>query len=356
VKARVEVVVLIVAAVAIGGLAYGRQAALDAQTHSVYSTNDTGPNGYQALYNVLRSAGVDASRFSRVLGVLDPHVGTLVISTYAIDPEQSQKPMDLHDKADLRQFVERGGRLVVLDDEFAGAADVVPGVPAVVAVKGNAAFPVARDRYTQGVREVSVPIVAAFPFATRTGVPLLANDGGIVALAYPLGKGTVVAITAPTLFSNAHLSAGDNARFAYNVIAGHGPVAFDEYVHGYDDDLSFWAALPAPVRAAVWIVGAIVLLGLIGANVPFAPAIPLEPPDERDSSAYIDAMAALMRRARAARASIEAFADDGARRRGGEAAVAAQQRLARLRELPHPSDAALVEAAVLDYRLRKELV
>lgn len=354
-KGRAELAILVVATLIIGFLAFGRQAALDALPHSIYSTNDTGPNGYRALYDVLHASGVPVSRFSRVLGVLDPSVGTLVLSTYAIDPEP--QPMDSHDSADLKQFVERGGRLVVLDDDFAGSDDIVPGVAKVAVVKADDAVPLARDRYTAGMRSIAAPILAVFPFATRSGVPLLANDKGIVAIAYPLGKGTVVAITVPTLFSNSHIAAADNARFAYNVIAGHGPVAFDEYVHGYDDDLSFWSALPAPVHAAVWIVAAIVLIGLIGANVPFAPAIPLDPPEERDSSAYIDAMAALMRRARAARAAIDAFAADAIRQRStGEPAQTARDRLERLKQTPYPSDAALVEAAVLDYRLRKDLL
>ena len=74
--------------------------------------------------------------------------------------------------------------------------------------------------------------------------------------------------------------------------------SFDEYVHGYDEGVTFWNALPAAVHTAVYLTIAIVVLALVGANVPFVPAIPLEPPDERDSSGYIDAMAALMRRAR----------------------------------------------------------
>jgi hypothetical protein len=354
VKGRpLEIALLVGASFVIGVLAWGRQVEQDALPHSTFSTNDTGPNGYRALYGVLQSAGVPVSRFSRVLGVLDGSVETLVLSTYADDSHP--QPMDSHDKALLKQFVERGGRLVVLDDDFEGSDDIVPGIAKSQTVKATQAIALARGPLTAGVRSVAAPIDAAFPFATRIGVPLLAGDQGIVAIEYHLGKGTVVAITSPALFSNAHLGAADNVRFAYDAIAGHGPVAFDEYVHGYDDDLSFWAALPVPVQAAIWIVAAIVLIALIGANVAFAPPIPLDPPDERDSSAYIDAMAALMRRARAARAAIEAFASDAARRNpGGDEARAARERLDRLAALTRPGDADLVEAAVLDYRLRKE--
>ena len=71
-------------------------------------------------------------------------------------------------------------------------------------------------------------------------------------------------------------------------------------MHGYDDDATLWQVLPQSVRLAAWIVAAIIGLALIGANVPFAPPVPAEPPDERDSSAFVNAMAALLRRAHAA--------------------------------------------------------
>jgi Domain of unknown function (DUF4350) len=352
---RLELTIVIVAAIVISVLAFGREAARNSLPHSTYSSTDTGPNGYRALYGILQSANVPVSRFSRVLGVLDANVGTLVLATYAIDP--NPQPMDSHDKALLKDFVERGGRLVVLDYDFEGNNDIIPGIAKGTTAKATDAIAIARNSFTTGVQRVAGPIESVFPFATRIGVPLLANDAGIVAIAYKIGKGTVIAITAPALFSNAHLASADNARFAYNVIAGHGPVAFDEYVHGFNDGLSFWGALPVPVRVAAYIVGAILLISVIGANVPFAPTVPLDPPDERDSSAYIDAMAALMRRARAGRAAIESFAADAARYRSvGEPAQQARSRLERLSAIPDPSDAALVEAAVLDYRLRKDLI
>ena len=253
----VELIIVILSAIVIGALAFGREAARNALPHSTYSSNDTGPNGYRALYEMLHSAGVPVTRFSRVLGVLDSHVGTLVLATYAPDPDP--QPMGASDTALLKDFVERGGRLVVLDYDFEGSDDIIPGVAKGTAAKTTDAISLARDSYTDGVRTVAGPIESVFPFATRIGVPLLANDTGIVAIAYPIGKGTVIAITAPALFSNAHLASADNARFAYNVIDGNGPVVFDEYVHGYNDGLSFWGALPMPVRAATYILGAILL-------------------------------------------------------------------------------------------------
>jgi hypothetical protein len=261
----------------------------------VFSTYDTGPNGYRALYEVLRHAGVPVRRFERVLGVLDPSVKTLVVTGYEADP--SRKPLDQHDASAIRRFVEGGGRFVAIDTDFAGRNDITPGIGTTQPGSASEAITLGRA-FTGGVERVRGPIDSVFPFDEAHGVPLLANERGIVAISYRLGRGEVVAITAPSLFANRHLRDADNLRFAYNAIANHGTAAFDEYVHGYDDRVTLWGALPQPVHAAVGIVIAIVVLALVGANVRAAPAKLVAEAEERDSSAYIAALAELMRRSR----------------------------------------------------------
>lgn len=352
---RVEIVVLAIGFAAIALLTVERERVRHAGAASSYSTYDSGPNGYRALYNVMLAAGVPLQRFGHPLALLDRSVGTLVLSTSAGDP--SPQPLDRHDASALRRFIATGGHAVVLDDDFAGTGDVVPGVGVSQPGQSSGALAIARNRYTAGVRRVGAPIAAVFPFALRHGVPLLANAHGLVAVAYPYGRGEVVAMTAPELFGNAWLRNPDNAAFAYDLLAGHGPVAFDEYVHGYNDDLGFWEVMPGPVRAALWIVIAIAVLGLIGANVPFAPPVALPGTSDRDSSAYLDAMAALMRRVRGARVLVARFADDAARRMRGRDvpdARRALEELERLRALSRPSDAQLVRAAAIAYRTRRE--
>ena len=88
-----------------------------------------------------------------------------------------------------------------------------------------------------------------------------------------------------------------NALRAYEAIAGYGPVAFDEHLHGYDTDASMWSVLPQNVRVAFFMVIAALVLALIGLNIRHRPAIVREPPQERDSSAYIASMARLLQRA-----------------------------------------------------------
>jgi hypothetical protein len=351
---RLETAIVVCSALILLLLSYERQAAQQRGPASLFSTYDSGPNGYRALLTVLRQAGVDVSQFDRRLAVLAPETKTLVLSGYENDP--SPNPLNQRDVETLRRFVAGGGRLVVLDSKFAGNKDATPGIGSSVAATQNDATALVDNRFTSGVARVAAPIEAVFPFSEREGVPLLANASGVVAVAYAFGKGEVVAVTAPALFGNAYLRRAGNLAFAYDVVSGHGPAAFDEYVHGYDDDLSFWAALPQSVHVASFVVAAIVLLAIVGASVPFAPPVPLEPPDERDSSAFVDAMAALMRRAQARRAAVAAFAQNARRlyRRSEDERVrefAAE--IERLAGAAAVSDQSLLRAAELDYRLRR---
>ena len=297
VKLRFDRILLATCALLLALLGYERSVLEQQRRPSVYSTYDTGSNGYRALYGVLRAAGVPVQRFERELGTLDPAIRTLIVTGYEHD--SSAKPLQEHDAALLRRFVAAGGRFVAIDAEFAGPQDVTPDAGTTLQAPGGGdAIALVRNGYTAGVARASGSIDSIFPFKEPRGTPLLANDHGMVAVWYRYGRGEVVAITAPSLFDNAELRNADNLRFAYNAIANHGVAAFDEYVHGYDDRLTMWAALPGPVHAAVWLIVAIVGLALIGANVPFAPPYLPELADERDSSAYIAAMAELMRRSR----------------------------------------------------------
>ncbi len=376
---RLDIVATALAVALLLGIAYARNTAQSSAAPSVYSTYDTGPRGYRALYELLAADhAVRVERSERDLSLLDPHVRTLVVSS--IVPEQSLNnsrpaaPLDARDVKVLKQFVSQGGRLVVLATDIGGAGDAQLGLPAVRSVKDvGQAVPLTPAR-TPGVHSVEAPMEVAFPFEIRKVTPLLANSAGLIAIEYPLAKGEVVAIAAPQLFSNRYLAKADNAGFAFAVLTGRGPIAFDERIHGYLQDKSFWEALPPPVHAAVWIAAGLILLGLVGANVRFAPPLDVDRPDERDSSAYVDAMASLLRRARAARSAIAAFADDALRRArirfampAGATVEAIAPRidrddvrvnlvtLERLRSDPHPDDAAVTRAAVLNARLRKEL-
>ncbi len=313
---RFDVLLGIVAIVALCAYALLRGEQADTPV-SAFSSYDYGANGYRALADVLARSGVPVREFGRPADELRHDVGTLVVSSNAPESGRiaSARALAPHDVAALARWVRGGGHLVMLDTDFDAIAKAALGVPSSVFVKERTrAFAVPR-RTQPHAPAVSGDFFEAFGFATKRGArPLLATERGVVALTYALGSGSVVAITDPTVFSNARLAKDDNAAFAYGVLAGHGTVAFDEYLHGYGQDRTVWQALPAPIHVALVLLLSIVVLAAIGANLRPEPPVALDPPDERDSSAYIAAMAVLLRRARAARSAAAIFANDALRR------------------------------------------
>jgi len=171
--------------------------------------------------------------------------------------------------------------------------------------------------------------------------------------------GTVLAfVKIPGLNASPHLQAFNGDKFGnlalrnnprralaiYDAVAGKGLVAFDERPYGYDRTQSLWSVLPAPVHVAFFLSIVAVVLALVDANVRFAPAIPREPPADRDSSAYLRSMASLLRRARAGRSAIERFAR----------AYPKSTELAQLAAVTRPSDTLVLRAATIYAALRKE--
>ncbi len=327
---------------------------------SVFSSYDTGRNGYRALYALLHRERVAVSRMEYPLGLLTPGVRTLVIS-------QSRSGIDRNEVLALRQWVRGGGRMIALDTSFNAADKKYFGIPQQrrAVPRERIASPPAPRADLPGVRRIAGDFAAVFARGRHPhGEPLLVTRSGTVALAIALGKGEVVAILDPSVFSNVRLRDAGNARFAYDLLAG-GPVAFDERIHGYARERGFWQALPPPVRAAVFIVAAVIVLGLVGENVRFAPALTPPAEDDRDSSAYIDSMARLFERGRAVKYAIAACADAATRsarvRYGGTGERIddpvlrdGMTELLRLRGLERPAPADLLRAGVLAARLRKE--
>ena len=115
----VELIIVILSAIVIGALAFGREAARNALPHSTYSTNDTGPNGYRGA---LRNAAL--GRRARYAGSRACSACSIAASErWCSQPTRSDpdpQPMGAGDTALLKDFVERGGRLVVLDYDFEG--------------------------------------------------------------------------------------------------------------------------------------------------------------------------------------------------------------------------------------------
>ncbi len=267
---------------------------------STPSTFDYGPSGYSALYQMLRAEGVAVARFERSHLQLQGVSSALLIAQVPYG-SLAGGGLARNDVIALKDWVLRGGRLIVLSPPYGDEGDTLLGIPASRSVAAlQRAVPFARLPVSAGVHAVKGSFAADFRLdAAPKALPLLVTGQGMVAIEYRFGRGSVVAITDPSIFGNQRLSEDDNARFAFNLLAPSG-VEFDEAIHGYTSGNSLWAALPAPARDAVYIAALILLLSLIGNIVRFAPPLQAPQADAPDSSAYLTAMARLLEHAGAA--------------------------------------------------------
>jgi hypothetical protein len=325
------------------------------EPQSTYSSYDTGRNGYRALYEILRSEGVRTGRFEAQLGTLHRSSVTMIVS----DNAAGHIVMPGSDVQRLASIVRSGAHLVVTGQMLDSAKALqLPDTVSMPKASTAVALP---SLFTKNVSNVAGSFSSAF--ASRRGVrALLLANRRAVAIEYPLGRGRVIAIGAPDVFSNAVLARDRNAWFAWNVLTGTRGVLFYERLHGYASGSSIWSVMPSGARDAVWICVAIVLLAVVGNAFRSAPPVALAPRRPRDSSAYITAMASLLRRAHAGGNAIERFSRDAARLVRRRPSLSARpeirewlERLDALASASRPSDADVLAAARHYVSLQREL-
>ena len=278
---------------------------------SMPSTFDFGRSGYSALYDLLQKEGVRVGRFERSHVRLSGVSSALLIAQVPYEGLGGGTGLTHNGVIAIKDWVLHGGRLIVLSPPYGDAGDTLLGIPATRSATPatTRAVPFAELAETTAIHAVDGNFAAEFRLdAAPKALPTLTSPRGIVALQYRFGRGTVVAITDPSIFSNQRLADGDNARFAYNLFSPTG-VEFDESIHGYSSERSLWSALPLPAHLAVYLVLAALLLALIGNMVRFAPPVELRQADDRYSSAYLTAMAGLLEHAGAARRVLHDRAD-----------------------------------------------
>lgn len=351
----VDLAIVIAAIVLIAVLASLR-AAHTAGEYSEPSTHDTGADGYAALYDMLAKEDVRVERFELPVGELSRSSGTLVIAgDGAVRGAAPSKSALLF----LNRWVKGGGRLVLLDGAVSPAARRALGLPPVhpfalrsVAVAGCGLAPALRGIAVGGA------FTGGYDRACRADRATLLSAGSRAAgMVYRAGRGTIAFFSTATVFDNLHLSKAGNARAAYAVL-GSGPVLFDERVHGYAAGRTFWEVLPQPMRIAIGIAVLAILIGIAGANLPFAPPAQVAIPEERDSSAYIASIAGMLQRGGASREAITritARCEPALELRAGgdERARMLLRELRTLEATPRPGPQEVLHAGRIFARVRK---
>ena len=232
----------------------------------------------------------------------------------------------------VRAWVQKGNTLLVMT----AAADQLPepvrrdllGTRPTVAVKTSVPpLPFAKPFFKPAVDPEPKTSTVALPSGGQlvvrgdgqrvsavAGSEELAKDSsGIVLARVPLGEGAVYLLADDFAWVNAGFDRPENARALAAVLRLElrgGVVGFDEYRHGHgrvESFGTFLVALPG-AKTFLWIAVLLGVLYLYGRNVRFGPPEPHELPERRTAREYIEAVAYLCQRARAAPLTVEAVA------------------------------------------------
>lgn len=344
--------ILAVAAIVLIGIFAALQASLRQADVSEPSTFDYGGNGLAALYALLEREHVAVSRYEQPLGLIHGRRGAFVIAGTQV---LLGLALDKRAQKTLSNWVDGGGTLVLAGARPPIAMFDLPRTHDTSATDFTTACAFGGHRLH--VAAVVSGVAAGGCTATRSAL-LRSADGAAAAIAYRHGRGAIVYLTASSAIDNAHLALADNAAFAYQLFAALGPVAFDEQVYGYATGHTMWQVLPLPVHYAIFIAAFALLLGLIGANIRFAPPVVRAANRVRDTSEYVQSLAALLQRGGARSDVIARLARALDRAVGGRNADAKTAKMmSEMRMLSmqvQPNDDDVLAAARIFARFRKD--
>jgi Domain of unknown function (DUF4350) len=142
---------------------------------------------------------------------------------------------------------------------------------------------------------------------------LAADQRGGVLFRIPVRSGSIYVLLDEFAWANSGFDQGDNARVLAEILGRElrgGLLAFDEYRHGHgraESFLVFLMNLPGS-SATFWLGATWALLYYYGRNVRLKPVEPYVEHERRTAQEYIDAVAQLYERARAAPLVVEAVA------------------------------------------------
>jgi hypothetical protein len=238
-------VLLISGAVIFGGDADQRQ-----EAPSSYSTAS---GGAKAAYLLLGQSGYNVQRWEKPLTDLPKTVGTTVILADPLEAPTREE------RESLKSFLSDGGRIIatgMFSGTFLPENDSVPDMLlGMTWKKASAASPSA---ITRAAPEITIAPQARWP-SYSPAYSLYGDGDEIVVVKYPYGRGEVLWWAAATPLTNAGLKEPGNLEFLLaNVGDTKAPILWDEYVHGYREDLGSSVAH----SSVKWLLLQMALLGL----------------------------------------------------------------------------------------------
>jgi len=236
-------ILLIAGAVIFGGDAGQRQEGP--------SSHSTASGGAKAAYLLLLQLGYNVQRWEKPLVDL-PKTATVILA----DPMEAPTR---EERESLKSFLSDGGRIIATG-MFAGTFlpenDSVPDM--LLGMTSKKAAAVSPSAITRAAPEITIAPQARWP-SYSAAYSLYGDGDEIVVVKYPYGRGEVLWWAAATPLTNAGLKEPGNLEFLLaNVGDTKAPILWDEYVHGYREDLGSSVA-HSPVK---WLLLQMALLGL----------------------------------------------------------------------------------------------
>jgi hypothetical protein len=312
------------------------------------STYHSGPTGTRALHDLLNESGYKVIRWRETPQKLSSESGKLVDTFVVIGRTQLEFTSD--DAKNLREWVAKGGRLVLIDrkvdrqlapqsggwgitaHEFAfPTIEDNPAEPAQMTTGVTALRPAQPTALTSTIESVMPSRFAARlrivpptdqnvidsieppedeeekSYSTAPVVHIGDREGALL-LDYAYGLGRIVVLSDPYVVTNSGIKLNDNVQLAINTLAGGGGlIAFDEYHQGkgvtQNAFASYFAGTPVLALAAQIVL---VILLILWTNARrFGRPLPLPHVDRRSSLEFVASMAELQERSRAFDLAIE---------------------------------------------------
>ena len=278
------------------------------------STYNARGSGGKGLYLWLEALGIRVGRWERPLLELPAEATVLLVLGPSL-------PLEEAELKSLEEWVLGGGVLLLADDTvgppvpgvWAGAPALHFGLRPSAGGRPALLRPAFPARYVEGVEAIGPEGRVRFQRQAPAGwAPLFADAAGDVLAIKRLGRGTLIALTDPGIFSNARLETAGHARLAINVVQAHGgtgTVLVDEFHHGHGHQGAFARYLRGTAVPWVAAQAALAFLAfLLARGTRFGPPQP-PPREERASSLeYVAALGDLYQRAGARRIAAEALA------------------------------------------------
>lgn len=300
-----------------------RIAAEGAVSGPVGSSYVTTRSGAAALEGSLRRLGYTTERLRVPLdeAPLDPD-GTLVISDVGSEDYTSQELNSVD------TFLRAGGRLVVAG-QAALVSRLIDDAPTWRAAGRNEAE-VTGDLLVD-VPHDPVPLgrFGSLEVGDLDEPFLVAGDGAVIGASRRVGDGAFVWLADSFPLHNEGLGTPAASVTAVGIIDPLGPVAFDEYRHGYTQEGGVWAVLPPRWRLALILGGLAAIAAVIGYGRRFGPPYDTQRHLPPGREAYLSAVAGILARSGDRREALSLIRQEARRRLEGLGDGASLETVAR---------------------------